>query len=137
MDTHLLDGLVGGVVGAMLAAVITVAYEDRRRKAEVALSVMERYLASFSELAYVKGFLQTPNSLDDPLKLNRVLAFGNWYDLVAALYLKNMADRKLLRTLGIDDEARQFRNYAETYTPKVSKLDDALKGWDNLRKMRD
>ncbi len=132
-DSPLAGVLLGGLGGALVATLANIAYQRRRRRTEVTLNLIERFFEVYSDLAQVKSLLQNPPSLQNRDNLNRVLKMGDWYEMVAALCVSNIADRGLLKGLGLDKQMAWF--YRSTLAIRQNlDLEPAVKSWEQLEK---
>lgn len=116
----------GGISGALVGA----SFARRKERREIGLKLVDYYFSSYAEVAEAAGLLERPASLTDPKRLNQVLAIGNWFDFTAALYEKKIADQRLLRLIGVDEQIREFRRRAQA--AKSPELTAALKQWTHL-----
>ena len=118
--------LSGGVAGAFFTHYFT----TTRQRTEFAFKLLEHYFSKYQEIGAVKGFLKLPTSLDDVATCNRVLAVGDWYDTVALLCRRQIANRHLLIKAGLIGEMEVFCTLAEK---TGGRLIAPLDAWVDLR----
>jgi hypothetical protein len=134
IDPHILwDGLAGALGGGAISSIITVISERRSKRMEVALEIVEQFMSQYGELAVVLGLLDSPQSLQDPLSMNKVRKFGDWCEIVSAVCLENAANRALLKRIGVPTAMKDFQRRAQKAAPQAPKLDYAVKSWTNLQ----
>lgn len=123
----LIDTAISGVVGAVVAAAIAIAYQVKARKRALTLSLVDAYLRSaelrvrvqwiFDQWAEHKhDCLFPPDVADAPRRTqadrnyNKLIELGDQYELVAVLYRMNMLDNHLFDVSGLRSQASQFTN---------------------------
>ncbi len=99
---------------------MTVIYENKRKRTEVTVRLLERIIDNFDEMAIVISLLQGESKELKEENLNRVLKMGNWFDMVAALAGSKAADRDLLDALGITDHMFRFMKLVEKHMSDVT-----------------
>src|SRR5262249_29949944 len=129
----LLDGLIGALAGG-LVALFAIRAENRNKRVEVSFAILERYMSEFAELGEVKGLLARPESLAGAATVNRVIRFGDWYDIVAALVLARIAEKSILDKVGMKGEMRSFMQAVVAAGAKVPTLKTSMEQWDSLTK---
>src|ERR1039457_5004081 len=96
-------------VGGLIATVLTIYASSRQERTKISLKIFDEFLVKRTELAQVRGLLQNPKSLlGDDQKINFVKGVGNWYEIVATLYLSGMANRRLIDEIGIKKLAQSL-----------------------------
>lgn len=122
-------GLVTFLSGGLAGAFITHYFTVSRQRTEFAFKLLEHFFAKHQEIGDVKGFLQEPHSLEDMENFNRVIAIGDWYDTVALLCRRRVANSRLLHKVGVIKEMGEFRKLAERAD---GKLKEPLEAWENM-----
>lgn len=125
-------------VGGLIATILTIYASSRQERTKISLKIFDEFLAKRTELAQVRGLLQDPKSLlghDD--KINLVKGVGNWYEIVATLYLSGLANRRLIDEIGIKDVARSFYAAASRAAQEVSDVRGAIADWKQLKRFTD
>jgi hypothetical protein len=129
---HLLLPLIISMIGGGLAgSILNVLYAGRRGRRELTLHLIEEFLRRRGEFTEVGSLLAgAPVSLEDASALGRVRAAGDWFELVAAVCNKKLADRRLLKDIGIAAIISSFKQrIAET---GMKELEDQLAQWENI-----
>jgi len=120
------DGLLGGVIGAVVGSLLTILYERTQRRCEIAIGLIEQFHSNYAGIGDAMDLMQNVTEQTD---LNPVRKIGDWYETCAALCIENVAKGALLKKVGIDTEMRRFYESASA----VSRLNDAVKLWRNMR----
>src|SRR5208337_438543 len=107
--------------------------EQRSKRTEVALEIIEQFMSQYDELGVVLGLLDAPQSLQDPLSMNKVRKFGDWCEIVSAVCLEKAANKALLGRIGVSAAMKDFLRRAQKAAPQNSKVDSAVKSWTNLQ----
>ena len=123
-----LGGSLIAVYGSLIAVYVTRSMETRRARTEWSIRVAEQYLARYSQHARVTAILKEPEAKLTNNEKNTVREFGNWLELVATLYRHNLADRQLIRELGLHTLIATFLATADDF----QFLRDARPGWTNM-----
>lgn len=122
------EGLVGAMLGGLLGAGVTVYFEGKRKQREIAIKILDRMVAVIHELAQIQTMLKEPEKLNsNPENLNRVLAMGNWFDMVAAICSSDVADVGLIESVGMKKEMLNFLKKVEKASSQVKKFDQAMR----------
>jgi hypothetical protein len=125
-------------VGGLIATVLTIYASSRQERTKISLKIFDEFLAKRTELAQVRGLLQNPKSLlGDDQKINFVKGVGNWYEIVATLYLSGMANRRLIDEIGIKKLAQSFHAGVVTASKEVLDFQGAIADWTQLKRFRE
>lgn len=122
---NLVTFVSGGLAGVFITHYFTVS----RQRTEFAFKLLEHFFAKHQEIGKVKGFLLSPQSLEHTETFNRVIAIGDWYDTVALLCQRRIANKRLLCKAGVIKEMGEFRNLVEKADGKFK---EPLKAWENI-----
>ncbi len=122
--------LVASVIaGGLGAAIISILFEQRQKRREMAIQLVQAYLAKYDEIARAKAILlkRPPWNVTET---NWILEMGDWLDFVSALCNERLADSKLLERLGMD----KFIKYFYEHVAQVSEMLSFLENWDNMKR---
>lgn len=122
-------GLITLLFGGLAGAFVTHYFTLSRQRTEFAFKLLDHFFAKYQEIGMVKGFLQQPESLEDTETYNRVVAIGDWYETVALLCRRRVANERLLHKAGVINEMGEFRKLAENAD---GKLKEPLEAWKNM-----
>ena len=96
---------------AVVGSLFTNLYLARQlKKKELAIKLIEQFLAKDSERSQAIGILTSLPHLNNAPDRNAVQALGNWFEAVAILCWEGHADERLIRKLQMDSEAIALRN---------------------------
>lgn len=129
--------LFGGAAGAGLAAY----FAGRRERRDVALKLVDYYLAHYAAYADVLRMLSEPTRLTDPAARNRLREMGDWFEIAAILLNRGRTDRALLQDIGLTAQIARFRDQVVEAVPKApadigGRLAELLEKWNGLREFR-
>jgi hypothetical protein len=124
-----LSFISGSLVGGVLSHWLSI----HRQRTDLSVKLMESFLNQYTAIAEAKGLLgsegEEATSILTPSEQNTVRKAGDWFELVAVLYLGGATRRKLLQSFGLVAEMRQFFKHA-TRHPQFKNSGEA---WTNLQ----
>jgi len=123
--TTLIWFLGGGFVGTVLNMI----YSRHQSKRELSLRLAEEYLKRRSDFSEVANLLRS-RGMGLQASLARVEAAGDWLEVVATLHRKRLADRRLLRALGLETILQSFGKAVRECGN--TELQTRLQVWQNL-----
>jgi hypothetical protein len=121
--------VIPAVTGGLAGALFTLYFSRRREKSKLALDFIKEYNQMFFDLSYVYYLLENPDryksksvsqqtdnnscgnekgSRED--NKNRIKNFGNWYNMLAALYLDKQVNRKIIHAADLDKSILNFKD---------------------------
>jgi len=128
---------LGALAAGAIAGFLTHWFSRRRQRTDVALKVVDSFMAMYSEIGAAMGILHQQHANLDASQENTVRKAGDWFELVAALYESNVVDRHFLEQVGLPDQMKRFRDLARSaQAQKPTFLADALGDWNHLAALR-
>jgi len=134
-DKVVWEGLAGALLGGLAGAGLTVYFDGQRKRREMSMKILERMVEVTHEIAQIQTMLKHPDRFkDDPPSINRVLAIGNWFDIVAAICFAGVADVGLIESVGMKKEMLIFLKSGEKAGRVIPKFDEAIReDWTRLK----
>lgn len=134
-----LEAFVSGVLGAVLGAVITVVLQGwitkSHRKEQIALDALNHFLDIYGDIGDALYFLGDVTKCveHNPDNENKVSKVGDWMNLVAFFYSRNLLNRKIIDQSGIVERMREFCCLVTCSTKESDLFSDVWKkDWSEL-----
>jgi hypothetical protein len=119
----LLPLLIGGAGGFFTHFYLA----SKLKKKELAVKVIEQFLAKDKERSEARGILSNPQYVNNPVHRNSVQALGNWFEAIAILCVEGQVEERLIRKVGIDTEAIALRDDIKSAAQQSILCDEARK----------
>lgn len=105
------EKLIVPLLVAIVGSLFTNLYLARQlKRKELAIKLIEQFLAKDSERSQAIGILTSPPHLNNAPDRNAVQALGNWFEAVAILSHEGEVDARLIRKVQMDTEAIALRD---------------------------
>lgn len=131
--------VVSLISGGLAGAIANIAFSKSKDKRDIAFRIIDYYFTIYTDIGITKGILASPGSLSDVKHLTTVRKVGDWFHLVASLLnkKKNAPQEDLLRTFGVIDELKRFRENILVAKNRERELHDAWGWWPETEKFKD
>jgi hypothetical protein len=132
--------LASGLAGSLITLVLS----SLRERNRLALDFVNEYSKMFFDLSFVYHLLKKPNeynyeksnnsilNIKKMENFNLILRIGNWFNIVAALYIARRINRKIIHAADIDKEILKFNSYISK-APMFEKWKENWKYIDELK----
>jgi hypothetical protein len=118
----------------LAGALVSTLFNWRKARLDVALAELRAFLDRTPEIGEALRLLRRSGPLTFR-EASRVVAIGNWFDVLARLYCSQHVDQELLNDLGVPEVMRTFCTVAESNASGSEVLKAALQNWRYLREV--
>lgn len=119
IEELIISSICGGLIGTIVSVVANIIYMQHRKKVDLSINIINDYFHKFNEIGNVESLLKNPPVLDENagelnVYRNLIKNVGNWYELVAYLYMNEELDFKIMNGSKLPELIADFGDKIKT-----------------------